>query len=378
MIHIAVPRVVRIDIGGRFKVVHRISLNFSKDIIYDYIYFFDPVEKIYLDNTNINYFVLSKKRIFFVDKIISYIKLFIFLKRNDYKICYINESNAIFMFMTAFVSYLARVPVRIGHSHSSNADFNGRIKRLIMIFLHHISKYLLHLVITDYFTCSYEATKWMFSDNVIRNNKIIKINNPIDTKIFKYNKAIRDKKRLEMNLENKMVIGHVGRFSLSKNHIFLLRILKEIIKTKQNIVLLLIGEGPLYRNIKDEAYRLGIKDNIIFVGTTSEINEYMQIFDIFVLPSIFEGLPLVGIEAQGSGLPCVFSDIITKEVDITGNCIFLSLHDEPSVWAKKIISYENSFIRKDCSDLVKKNGYDVEDSAENLENIFNELINKLK
>jgi glycosyltransferase involved in cell wall biosynthesis len=211
----------------------------------------------------------------------------------------------------------------------------------------------------------------------IRNKKaVIKINNAINIQKYTYNKNVRDKKRTENNFEDCFVIGHIGSFTYVKNHTFLLKFFMEILKKRENAILFLIGDGPLFSEIKKEACELGLADKVIFHGLTLEVNAYMQMFDVFVLPSWFEGMPLTGIEAQCAGLPCVFSDNVTREVDLTGNCQFLSLQDNPSVWAEKIIAL-TSFQRKDNSGMVQEHGFDIQDSALKLKNVFVQAYSRI-
>jgi glycosyltransferase involved in cell wall biosynthesis len=377
MNRIAVPGNFKFNQSGLSTIVYRNSLYFKKDIVYDYIgNRTKPDAKIIksIEKTGGSFTLLKQSRIPLMRRFINFISTVMYLKKNQYKICYINVSNAIEMLYHAITANIAGVPIRIGHSHNSNDDSTG-IERYIKCGLHFLCKPLLPLVLTDYLTCSDKATDWMYPVYVKKKKKIIKIKNSVDIDKYHFCNDIRNKKRLEMNLSNKFIIGHVGRFSYQKNHIFILQIFKEILRNNENVHLFLIGEGPLYRNIVKKAEELGIADDITFYGPTTLIHEFMQVFDAFLLPSRFEGLPLVGIEAQCTGLPCFLSDSITQEMNVTGNCHFLSLKDPPELWAKEIIRNSYSFIRKDCSDLVKLAGFSIERSAETLENFFIERIN---
>ena len=156
---------------------------------------------------------------------------------------------------------------------------------------------------------------------------------------FKDNPETRMKIRHELKLEDKFVIGHVGRFSYQKNHIFLLDILKKVFDEKSNAVAILIWEGELEEKIKAYANKLNIIDKIIFLKSIPNVNDYMQSFDIFVLPSKFEGLPIVGIEGQFANLPCLFSDKISSDVIIGENSRLLPI-ENAKLWADEILSFD--------------------------------------
>jgi glycosyltransferase involved in cell wall biosynthesis len=372
MIHIAVPGKFQFGTGGVTTVIYRINTVIAKKIVYEYISYGKSVDKKYIDmikNIGSNIISICNCRIPIIKNITILFVSYIILKNNKYSICYINSSASLSLLYWGFIAKIAGVPVIIGHSHSSRMDAVFGI-RIIKTIFHYLCRPLLPLVITDYLTCSSKAAEWMYPKSIINSNKIVLINNPIDISKYSYNTEIRNNKRKEHGLEDKLIIGHVGRLVYQKNHSFLLKIFKEILKKQNHAVLFLIGAGLLKKKIEKEAYGLGIRENVIFFGTTSVVHEYMQMFDIFLLPSRFEGLPVVGIEAQCSGLPCIFSDNITTEVDITNNCLFLPLKISPKQWAEETIRYKESFVRKDCSDMIKLKGFDIQDSANQLEKVF--------
>ena len=162
-------------------------------------------------------------------------------------------------------------------------------------------------------------------------------------KKFDYNEAVRREIRKKLNLEGKYVVGHAGRFSDQKNHSFLLDIFQAVHRKNPNTVLLLFGVGELQEAMKNKARTLGIEDAVIFYGASNEMNKMWQAMDVFVMPSLYEGLPVTGVEAQASGLPCIFSDTITKEVGLTDKTEFLSLNESPKTWAEHALKYGNIF-----------------------------------
>lgn len=167
---------------------------------------------------------------------------------------------------------------------------------------------------THHFSCGVEAAKCYFGQKVVDENDYVLIPNAIDVERFIYNPEIRNKIRKENDLENKHVVGHVGRFMAQKNHTFLMDVFAEVLKIDSQAHLVLLGDGELMDEIKRKTTDLGISEHVTFVGNVGNANEWYQAFDCFVLPSIWEGLPVVGVEAQAADLPCVFSSAITREI----------------------------------------------------------------
>ena len=148
-------------------------------------------------------------------------------------------------------------------------------------------------------------------------DKVVLINNAVDSEKYAYNPLLREELRQELKLGNKFVVGHIGRFCNQKNHLFLLKVFTMLQREKNDSCLLLVGDGEQRNSIEKEVDRLGLTSNVVFLGIRSDIDKILQVMDVFVLPSLFEGLPVVGVEAQAAGLPCVISDSITQEMKIT-------------------------------------------------------------
>lgn len=251
------------------------------------------------------------------------------------------------------------VPVRIAHSHNSNQDRNWKyiVKRY---YMKKISIYA-----TDLLACSNAAGKWMFRENTFQI-----VHNAINIAKYKYSSEISQKIRKQLNVENKIVIGHVGRFNPQKNHEFLIDIFAECMKENLNVVLMLVGDGNGKCKIEDKVKKLEISDKVIFTGIRDDVSELMQAMDIFVFPSLFEGLPVTMIEAQAAGLPCVISNMIPSESIVTENLVsVMKLSDSPSNWAEHILSRVMEE-RRDCSDEIKRAGYDIETASKNLEEFY--------
>ena len=167
--------------------------------------------------------------------------------------------------------------------------------------------------------------------------------------------------------------SHIGRFTYQKNHEFLIDIFKEIHLLNKNTKLLLIGNGPLITKIKEQVLNLNLENNVIFLGNRKDVPSLYNVMDCFILPSLFEGLPIVGVEAQTSGLSCYFSKNITEEIGITQLANFISLNKSPDFWAKKIMK-EDVFERRNMSKNIIKAGYDIEYEVKRLEKIYMNLL----
>ena len=242
--------------------------------------------------------------------------------------------------------------ITIAHIHAST--IRGRIKNHLV---RNISKY------ADYaFACSFEAGKWVY-----HNRQFNVLHNAIDTNAFKYSPHIRKIVKNELGLSNDLVLGTVANFSSVKNPMGLIDIFLATRKITPNIKLVWVGDGKLRTAIEERLQKEQIVDSVLLLGARSDVPRILQAIDVFCLPSFNEGLPVSMIEAQAAGLPCCVSDAITREADITGLCRFLPI-DEPDVWAK-VISKENTN-RLDVSEVIKKAGYDIKDTAESIQNFY--------
>lgn len=282
------------------------------------------------------------------------------LKSGGYKIVH-SHINTLSVF-SLFAAKCAGVPVRIAHSHSTT-NKKEKKKNLLKQVLRPFSK----VFATDYMCCSELAGRWLFGNKEYDNGNVYLLNNAIDLDKFKYDEERRKKKRKELNIEDDtLVIGHVGRFVEQKNHRFLIDIFNEVHKQKENSILLLAGQGPLMEEMKEKAKILGIEDSVKFLGQRNDINELYQAFDVFCLPSLYEGLPVVGVEAQATGLLCIFSDDMTKETKVLDTTEFLSLNQSAEEWAYTILKKYKSFKRKNCTNEISKKDFNIKKEANKL------------
>lgn len=250
--------------------------------------------------------------------------------------------------------------ITIGHSHSTRSteqDLRSKIKAILNLY-GKIKKY------SDYaFACSQEAGEWIFGQG---NFQILK--NAIDTKEFEFNASIAQKMRNKLGyLASDLVIGHVGNFSLVKNHSFLLDVFYKLHKLDEKFKLMLIGDGDLRPEIEEKINTLQLNDAVKLLGVRSDVSQLMMAMDLFVLPSQFEGLPVVAVEAQGSGLPCLTSNTITNEVALTPECKQIPL--EKNIWVDKISAMVKA-PRKNNSQKIVDAGYDIHTTALWLQNFY--------
>lgn len=251
------------------------------------------------------------------------------------------------------------------HSHNAGFGTAGMGVKLTSFVL----KPFIPAYCDTFWGCSDLAARFLLPKKVINSGNYYVLPNGIELEKYRFNESARLEKRKELGVEDKFVIGHAGRFSDQKNHTFLLDIFAEIKKKDVNSVLLLFGVGELVEPMKEKAKRLGIFDSVIFYGASNEMDKMWQAMDVFLMPSLHEGLPVTGIEAQASGLPCVFSDEITKEVDVTGTSQFLSLSDSPEKWADTVLSLKDR-PRGDNIDKLKEAGYDICTTAKTVSDLY--------
>lgn len=291
----------------------------------------------------------------------SFLALWRFLKKHahEYDAVHWNGGN-----LSSFIGFVLykhfSIPVRIVHAHSSSAiGFHN-------IILHYFHRLFIQMYCTHFFACSTEAAKFFF-----RSSQSRIINNGIDVEKFAYDNVIRNEVREELSIPSDVfVIGHVGRFDDNKNHLFLIEIFLEIIKTRPHSRLLLVGAGVTFEIIKTRAEDLGISNNVIFTGMRTDVNRLMQAMDCFVMPSKFEGLPFVLVEAQCSGLHCVISDTISKDVELSNNIIFLPLNKGAKFWGDTIISLNEMYNRISLDKTLTEKGFSIKETVKYLEQIY--------
>lgn len=291
------------------------------------------------------------------------------IKNNKYDIVHshINTNNALIM----LAAKLAGAKVRISHAHSTSSNKN----KLQNVFL----KILIRIFSTKLCACGIKASEYMYGKKLTVKNKVKIINNAIDLKqYFEYSNTSKEARKKYSISEETLVVGHIGRFFGDvKNHDFILKIATELKKITKNFKIVLVGEGPTLELYKKLAIEKGIAENIMFFGTTNNIPEVMQLFDIFILPSLYEGFPLVLVEAQASLKRCIVSNTVTNEVDLgLGLVSFEDLNIGAKVWAntiyKKAIEPKDNLINYDnMYKTLTERGFNIEKSAEEMLKLYN-------
>lgn len=286
-----------------------------------------------------------------------------FKEHNDYKVVHLHSSSKNFYILKAAKKY--GIPVRIAHSH--NIGFQSKSK--LQILIGNLCKPLLKKYATDYFACSEIAGEWLFGKNTVKENKVKVIHNAVDLDKYKFNEEKRNELRKKLNIEDKFVIGHVGRFTNQKNHTFLIDIFNEIHKERPESVLMLVGTGEKENEIHEKVDRLGLTKDVLFMGFQNNVNEYMWAMDVFVFPSLYEGLGLVLIEAQATGMKCYTSkDVVPVEAKVSKLLEYINLQENTKVWAEKIL--KSSKIRLDVYESIKQSNYDIHDTSKELEKFY--------
>ena len=263
------------------------------------------------------------------------------------------------------------VPVRICHAHSSPNFKIESFKEKLKVLPREILARGMRKLSTDFFVCSKIAGDWLFGKK--NENKFIMMNNAVNASSFAYDKKTADKIKSEMKWKDKIVVGHVGRLIIPKNHTFLIDIFQQFhIKHPQSI-LVLVGDGDQRENICNKIKKLNLEDSIILLGFRSDTANLYKAFDIFVFPSLYEGLPVSLVEAQSAGLSCIVSNTISTQAQILSNYSILSLKDSPEIWVNEIEKHlhdkrENTIVN------IKKAKFDIYSNAEWLTNFY---LNKL-
>ena len=264
----------------------------------------------------------------------------------------------------------AGIRVRIAHAH------NTRIIRDYKYPLKLVCKEPLPGAATDYWSCGRDAGIYYFGKERWNESGFI-LHNAIDVSKFAFCPEVRQRLRQSYGLENSFVIGHVGRFNVQKNHSRLLDIFAEIAAAVPNARIVMIGVGELEQAAKEKARSLGLEEKVLFLGQIANVNEWYQAMDCFVLPSLFEGLPVVGIEAQAAGLPCFFSDRVTDEVLLTPDARRISLDASNEDWSKEILAGKQTETKRERGkELICRAGYDIHAEARKLQNIYLEMADR--
>ena len=289
-----------------------------------------------------------------------------FREHPEYRVIHGHMTNTAAIYMP-IAKKQGKVTCCIAHSHST--ETHKTVSRLTALGTDLLRRPI-RRISTDYFSCSEAAALWLFRQEDLDAGRVTVIKNGVDVERFRFNEEIRDRLRRELGVEDKTVIGHVGRFFAQKNHTRLLDIFAAYHRANPNSVLLLVGEGELQEAARKKVDALGLTDHVRFLGLRADVEQLLQAFDLFLMPSLYEGMPVVGVEAQASGLPMVVSDTVTPELDVTGRVRFVSLTCSPEEWAAAMDEMLAAFPRTDTTEALRRSGYDIETTAAFLQEFY--------
>lgn len=295
-------------------------------------------------------------------------QIYMVVKQNRYNIVH-SHMNTLSVF-SLFAAWLAKAKIRILHNHSTSTP-GERMRTALKYILRPFSK----LFANHYVACSRLAGKWMFG-NLEGERKATVFNNAIDLDKFSYREDIREEYRKVLGIsENTYVVGHVGRFMYQKNHKFLIEIFSELVKKNGNITFLLIGDGSLRDSIKEQVHFAGLDEKVKFLGLRQDTAKLYSVMDVFVLPSWYEGLPVVSVEAQANGLPCLVSDKVSDECCLTHTLSFMSLKQTSEEWAEKIMDFSQNR-NVVAKQELQRAGYDINKESEKMQRFYEKCINE--
>jgi len=286
----------------------------------------------------------------------------LFLREPGYKI--VEGHNGMFAVYALHAAKVNGIPVRIAHSHNASLGLDWKLPLKL------VCRRLLPEALTLRFSCGKAAAECMYGKTIVSEGGYELIPNAIETERFLFDSEIRSRLRAEYGLEDKHVVGHIGRFVLQKNHTFLLKVFSKLAESDDKARLVLLGDGARLERMKYKAAQLGIAEKVMFIGNVANANEWYQAFDCFVLTSLWEGLPVVGIEAQAADLPCVFSDRITREAALSGEVEFLSVKAPVERWTDALERAMSRTERKDNGKLIRDSGYDAALAAVKLQSRY--------
>ena len=261
----------------------------------------------------------------------------------------------------------AKVPVRVVHSHCGGFK-NLKYHVIKMLSIPWLLKYP-----TDYLACSDLAAEWKFPKSVIQDHRYTVLHNAVDTDRFRLDPALRKKTKESLGIpEDTSVLGHVGRFSLQKNHAFLIDIFAVVHRKNPEAILLLAGAGELEPEIRDKVKTLDLENAVKFLGLRKDIPALMNAMDVFVLPSFFEGLPVVGVEAQATGLPVITSTAVARELPLKDLAQYIPLESSPDTWADAILhtADESRVHRRNTTQEIAEAGYEIKAAARAFEQFY--------
>lgn len=295
-----------------------------------------------------------------------YIKdmIMFYKEHGSYDVIHVNGTVPVLQLCAMCVAKQFGIRVRIAHSHNAPTERNN-----IAGLLNRLAKRGTCCFATDLLACSRKAGEYKFGRKGVLLSKFRVMNNGIDTERFRFLPEIREAVRKSNGWDDSFVVMHVGRLSIEKNQLFLIKIIEELYKKHHDVKLVFIGDGPERQKLIDYVSKSGLEKIVEFRGNQKEVEKFLDGADVFCLPSQSEGFPIAGLEAESMGVYCVVSKAVPQEWNLTGRVKYLSLMDSTKKWGEAIIS-GRSVQRVDMSGLIKEKGYDVRDTARKLKRIY--------
>lgn len=353
-----------LKIGGQEKVGKEIGLHIDRDKYEIHYLVFDENKEAYeqeLADAGIKVFHLPEPSRGYIQYLKNLYKL---MKENSYDIVHAHT-----MFNCGWAMLLAwymKVPCRISHSHSIKiADYHYSI---FLTVYQLIMQKIIHLCGTEFIGCGKAAGEWLFEKYFFEKRGKV-VYNGIDTTEFRFSSVKRKQMRQQLGLKDKFVIGHVGHFQKVKNQKFLISLMPEILKHRQNAVLLLLGDGEQREENWNYCKELGIEDQVLMVGNVGNVADYLCAMDVFAFPSLYEGMPLSVIEVQCNGLPCIISDSVPEDVFLTDLVKPLGLNQPRELWVKEICNAKRMNEEK-YGDYMMQSQFSDRVMLQNIYNIF--------
>ena len=275
------------------------------------------------------------------------------IKQNQYDVVF-RHTDVATIAIDLIAARMGGAKRRIPHSHSTDSKH---------LLVHKLLRPILIANATEYFACSEPAAEWMYGEKICKNKRYCLVKNGIDLQQYAFDKKVRVQKRAELVIdENTVVVGHVGNFVYAKNHLFLLEIFAKVLEKQPQAKLLLAGDGELREDIEKKIDELGIRENVMMLGIRNDIPQLLQAMDVYLFPSVYEGLPVALVEAQAAGLPCVISDTIAPESKITNHIESYSLQMSAEEWAQRVLDWSR-YERANSTDIMRKAGYDITETV---------------
>lgn len=360
------------DIGGTETMLMNLYRQIHKDTRFDFISYYDRDGYYDKEIIELGGKIISTKSPAEIGQLKAIKNLYKIIKEGRYDIVH---AHTLFNCGIAMIAAkLAGTKIRISHSHTNLDMGNSIIKKIYFT----IMRILIILFSTNYIACSNSAGKYLFGKNIIKNNKYKVLPNYVDyTKFLNCDNNISLISKLKLN-DDDIIIGHIGRFVDAKNHNFLIEVANKMINKDNRIKLILVGDGPLKEEIEKKVVKLGISDNVFFLGLRKDVDFILNSCDIFIFPSIYEGLGLVMLEAQACGLPCLVSEAIQPEANLgIGLVKQIKLDDGIDKWADeavKLIGKKNNN-KEAIEEAFKAKGYEIEDIVNTLLDVYKININ---